>query len=301
MEDKTSVIEEAKERQQAEIEFVQAAYENDEAWCGNDDDSPTIIGRRLRLASTALPNECIDLVLELVMPKLYPVQQVLEVSAKVGTNSNGASSASSSLTKAAYQALPKLVETCRQVSAEMQGQETVLTIFQHADEWLENEWPAICAAHLTPRSNNNNDDDDNNDKDTTNTTPILAVIEFHHMLIGNSHKKEANALGAAASHGIWGLIFMGGPSLAVVRARDASDLQAWLVDCKKAGKQGQCVYWRQTEQHKEGAAATTLINNKLKVMPYAPGKDTKMDTAAYQQTLQEWGVPLPLPACPPLP
>ena len=82
MEDR-SVIEETKERQQAEIEFVQAAYENDEAWCddGNDDDGPTI-GRRLRLASTAPPNECIDLVMELVMPPLYPVQQGLEVSAK---------------------------------------------------------------------------------------------------------------------------------------------------------------------------------------------------------------------------
>lgn len=95
---------------------------------------------------------------------------------------------------------------------------------------------------------------------------------------------------------------MGGPSLAVVQAHDASDLQAWLVDCKKAGKQGQCVYWRQIEQqHKEGAAAMTSINNKLKVMPYAPGKDAKMDTAAYQQTLQEWGIPLPLPTCHPLP
>lgn len=127
--------------------------------------------------------------------------------------------------------------------------------------------------------------------------PLYAVIEFHHMLIGNTHKKEAAAIGAAASHGVCGYIFMGGPSFAVVEATSVQDAMAWLADCKRAGKEGQCVYWKKKPISGTGSSQ---MNNKLKVMGYAPGKDTRMDTTAYKDTLAQLTIPFPLPACAPL-
>ena len=53
---------------------------------------------------------------------------------------------------------------------------------------------------------------------------IIAVVEFHHMLIGASHKKESLALSAAPANGIDGYIFMGGPSYAIVKCVDKQDM-----------------------------------------------------------------------------
>ena len=141
--------------------------------------------------------------------------------------------------------------------------------------------PSACA--LPPSTALNPDD------------PLYAVIEFHHMLIGPTHKKEAAALGAAASYGICGFIFMGGPSLAVIEAATVDDVRGWLSDCKKAGKEGSCVFWKAKIEK-----TAPSLNNKLKVMAYAPGKDTKMDMAGYQQTLARLNIPFPLPSCAPL-
>lgn len=114
------------------------------------------------------------------------------------------------------------------------------------------------------------------------------------MLIGPTHKKEAAALGAAACYGICGFVFMGGPSAAIVYASALHDLTAWLADCKKAGKQGQVKFWKVVATN---APPPMNHNNKLKVVPYATGKDTKMDTVAYQKALATMQIPCPLPPC----
>lgn len=120
---------------------------------------------------------------------------------------------------------------------------------------------------------------------------LYAVVEFHHMLIGHSHKKEAAALSAASACGIQGFIFMGGPSAAVVEATKA-DLLEWLGDCKKAGKEGTVACWKR----KQGTSPP--INSKLKVVPYGSAKDTKMDVQAYKDQLAAVDIPSPLPSCP---
>ena len=141
--------------------------------------------------------------------------------------------------------------------------------------------------------------------------PILTVLEFHHMLRGPSHKKEATVVTAAATHGIRGWLFLGGPSFAVILAATLEDIKAWCTDCQKAGKPATVVYWRQLgEEEDDPSTATTtstavstssfLFPNKLKVMDYAPGKDTKLDLVAYKQTLATVGLPYPLPSSPPL-
>lgn len=117
---------------------------------------------------------------------------------------------------------------------------------------------------------------------------LLAVIEFHHMLIGSSHKKEAVALTAAKGL-VVGYIFMGCPSMAIIQATK-SDLLEWLLQTKRAGKPGSITYWTTLMNAKNSHASihtTTDDNNhagnKLKVMPYAAamhggGKSDRMDT-----------------------
>lgn len=142
------------------------------------------------------------------------------------------------------------------------------------------------------------EDDDNRQSSATQTQPqnmnIVSVVEFHHMLIGPSHKKEAQALSSAASHGIVGQIFMGGPSVAVVKSMDKDDLTNWLQDCKKAGKPGAILFWKEVSQDN----LPTDWPTKLKVAPYAGGKGEKPDMDAYKQVLKKVDIPHPLPDCP---
>jgi len=122
---------------------------------------------------------------------------------------------------------------------------------------------------------------------------ILAVVEFHHMLIGKSHKKESEALSAAANI-VRGWIFMGGPSVAVVQATK-TDLQDWVQACKRAGKTGDIRYWRL--QSKDGSKPLVDFPTKLKTMGYASGKEAKMDTVEYKKILSNLEICFPLPKC----
>ena len=121
-----------------------------------------------------------------------------------------------------------------------------------------------------------------------------AVVEFHHMLIGKSHKKEAAALSAAEGV-IRGWIFMGGPSRAVVQASSNEDLRWWLQECKRAGKPGEIRYWRRLDIYDSDNTAHKMVPNKLKAMGYS-GKDAKMDLLMYQQTLAQLNIASPFPA-----
>ena len=122
---------------------------------------------------------------------------------------------------------------------------------------------------------------------------IVAVVEFHHMLIGPSHKKEAQALSAASSHGVVGQIFMGGPSFAVVKSMVKDDLAKWLQDCKKAGKPGTVTFWKEIAQ----GILPSDWPTKLKVVQYAGGKGEKPDLNSYKEALEKADIPFPLPPC----
>lgn len=122
---------------------------------------------------------------------------------------------------------------------------------------------------------------------------IVAVVEFHHMLIGPSHKKEAQALSAASSHDVVGQIFMGGPSFAVVKSMVKDDLANWLQDCKKAGKPGTILFWKETVQ----GILPSDWPTKLKFVQYARGKGEKPDLDSYKEALKKVDIPFPLPPC----
>mmetsp|Transcript_3116 Transcript_3116/g.6741 ORF Transcript_3116/g.6741 Transcript_3116/m.6741 type:complete len:267 (+) Transcript_3116:86-886(+) len=138
-------------------------------------------------------------------------------------------------------------------------------------------------------------------KETSASSPaqhvdlIIAVIEFHHMLIGPSHKKESLALSAAPANGIDGYIFMGGPSFAVVRCVDKQDVINWLQECKKSGKPGNVGYWKSISI----ADVPSDWPNKLRVMGYAGGRGDKPDAECYKRTLSLLNIAYPLPSsCP---
>lgn len=132
-------------------------------------------------------------------------------------------------------------------------------------------------------------------EDTDRRRPVTAVIAFHHMLIGPGHKKETRVRQRATRSGVRGWMFTGGPGRAVVTVSRRDDLTAWLRECHRAGKAGTCVYWKYDDDDEN--VISEDVPTKLKTMPYAAGKDTKMDTTAFEATLAKMGIPYPLPPC----
>ena len=124
---------------------------------------------------------------------------------------------------------------------------------------------------------------------------ILAIVEFHHMLIGASHKKEAQVISAAITNGVRGYIYMGGPSYAVIITSDKEDLLTWLHDCKKVGKVGTIRYWKL--QFNSNIECEYEWPSKLKVIQYAnsKGKGDKPDMGQYKHLLVQLGIAYPLP------
>ena len=101
------------ERQQAEFDFVEAAYDAEEAWISN--------GRVHRRLGD-------DLTISFHFPDDYPSQSALVVEG----------SASS---KTGYDALPRLLEICRAAADDQLGEEALFVCFAAADEWLLEEYP----------------------------------------------------------------------------------------------------------------------------------------------------------------
>lgn len=169
----------------------------------------------------------------------------------------------------------------------------------------DTEMGILWAEHCRAEFGCDNYDDKNVNKSTedesTTSSPaadpqhvIIAVIEFHHMLIGQSHKKESQALSAAASNGVLGYIYMGGPSYAVVKAMHKGDLVNWLQECKKASKPGNIGYWKTVPNDN----IPIDWPNKLKIMGYTSGKGEKPDMESYTRILSQLDIPYPLPTCP---
>ncbi len=168
---------EIKERQEAELEFVKAAYTNDEAWItsttssrSHDNDKVNFaitpqycIHRRLRLPSAR--STCsspsihqsdedskvqyyVPIELILTMPQGYPIDpnEILNIQAKVVENNYKNEcivSSSSPIRKLAFDSLQNLIQVCLDVASDEYLEEAVLAVFTIADEWIEMEWQEI--------------------------------------------------------------------------------------------------------------------------------------------------------------
>jgi len=69
-----------------------------------------------------------------------------------------------------------------------------------------------------------------------------AFVSFHHMLYGNEHKKEQKVVDLARSMALSGFIAYGKPSLVCVECSSAEEVEQFLKEAKRVGKEGSLTY-----------------------------------------------------------
>lgn len=208
----------ANERQEGEIDFVEAAYESNEAWC---EDSWKIF-RRLHLPCGDA--NAVVIILELHMPELYPEQDCLAVLGFV-------ESASSPLAaKAGYDGLPELLNSCRQLSRALEGSEAVLSLLQFADEWVSDHWPTfVSMLNYDPQGNRG-------DSSSSGTATLVPSPVFGRRLIYSHHiiakRKRAEIQALASEHKLSGFVKIGWPGIIIVEGLE-EDCQAFYDDIRR--------------------------------------------------------------------
>ena len=202
-----------KERRIAELEFVSCAYSPDEAW--TELESDTIESSRVhRRMDLAYDQQKVPIRLTLTLPESYPTEASLDVSATIIDDSGACSSAV--LLKSAYNALPKLAVSCRQVAVESIGEEAVFTVLSHADEWILDQWPDHCKAvshgETTPEAASAK-------KSSSSEPAILGrrLIYSHHII---SKIKRADMKGLASHHKLTGYIKIGWPGIIIIEGAE---------------------------------------------------------------------------------
>lgn len=218
------------------MEFVSSAYSDEEAWCDMASTSPGVkrkanntsqihmVHRRLSLPTPS--GHAVSVVLVLSMPKAYPATSPLEISSTVEEDR------STGGTKMAHNALPVLAESCRQVAAEMCGDESVFSVLSHADEWIQDQWPSFCQDSNTT---NKNDYSHNNNslKKPKGDQPIILgrrLIYSHHII---SKIKRANMKQLGAYYKLTGYVKIGWPGIIIIEGSEEScqdfydDIKVW--------------------------------------------------------------------------
>ena len=138
---------EREERRNAEVEFVKCAYNPEEAKCNTDGTISLLLFLNTHNAGSSnhdLDDYNIKVELLLSMPTLYPDSTSLQIlRASIVSQSPSQSSSSGAVLKTAINALPQLIQACREVADENLGQESILSVFQCADIWVQDVWPTI--------------------------------------------------------------------------------------------------------------------------------------------------------------
>jgi hypothetical protein len=167
----------AYERREAELQFIECAYSSDECWMerfeggGSDTINISSVGkiiaqikRRLVVSvPTAAPKSCENpsstintqlhgngkgvlssssIILTISIPEGYPVKEdeVVQLEASI----TGQTMAPS-LQKLAVNALPSLLAACRREARKYSGCEALHPILSCAESWIENEWRDIVS------------------------------------------------------------------------------------------------------------------------------------------------------------
>lgn len=232
---------ELRERRQAELDFVSAAYGPEEAWWsllesedGNlDEGSIDIIvarvHRRLDLkpaaasTSDSTTDSSLPIVLKLSMPAGYPCHVPLQVQASLLASSSpppSLSSPSPTLIKAAYDALPKLTEACRQTALESVGEEAIFSVLSTAEQWLQDEWPQQLEHYASSLYSSRDAATPNGTTSTAITAPILLgrrLIYSHHII---SKSKRADIQSLATQLHLTGYLKIGWPGLIIIEGRE---------------------------------------------------------------------------------
>mmetsp|Transcript_700 Transcript_700/g.1228 ORF Transcript_700/g.1228 Transcript_700/m.1228 type:complete len:512 (-) Transcript_700:865-2400(-) len=249
---------ECRERQEAELDFVQSAYTEQEAWITTTSSTSShassgevinTIHRRLDLqcddntknddnhAAAIIPVEIL-----ITLPLMYPVDEsslahvdvslldsstTATATATTTTTTIGLTTANLSLRKLVINSLPSLLQVCRDISKEFAGQEAVFAILSRADEWLHQEWRGILSMTMTRTSNNNNNhDDDNEEKQSSpsicnNQELVLArkLIYSHHIIAKSKRKAIADL---SRDYELGGYAKIGWPGIIIVEGEESN-------------------------------------------------------------------------------
>lgn len=212
---------ELSERRNAELEFVSAAYDPQEAWSSIGNDGFPSIHRRLTLPLN--DKDMATVMLELTMPAGYPLHSPLKITAKVEDSS------CSSNMKPVWDVLPLLLETCREEADNAVGMEAVFAVLSRADDWISEDWPKYCIAQ----------EESSNNKQCTSTLPpnpasstILGrrLIYSHHLI---SKVKRADIRALASHYDLTGYVKIGWPGIILIEGSEESciafydDIRGW--------------------------------------------------------------------------
>jgi len=178
-------ITEAKERHEVEIEYITSAYGKSEAWVERisnvsqkNTTSPTIeIHRKINLAPT---NEAIELILIMTNEYLVKEDSKLLINALL-TDEN---KSNPSYRRKALNAIPSLLQACREEAEVCSGQESVFAILHKADEWIDTEWQSLL------HTNEEKTNEENLDNPTKKERYILErrVIYSHHIIASSKRR-----------------------------------------------------------------------------------------------------------------
>ena len=239
--------EEAEERRQAEIDFVSAAYpDEDEAWIeqgnGTDKKSATttcstgtqiLVHRRLQLTSPSdddggIVGASIDVILSISMPEGYPVEEdaVLLVNARI---SNDASASScTNLRKLVINTLPLLIDSCRSTAQEYAGSEAVFAVLGRADEWVSTDWVNVCES--SPSVAENVSKDTNRPTSCTESGLVLGrrLIHSHHIIAPTKRKAIVEL---AQHYNLGGFSKIGWPGIIIIEGEE-KDCIAYVDDIR---------------------------------------------------------------------
>jgi hypothetical protein len=208
------VQKECQDRREAELEFISSAYTPAEAFC-NANDSLIVIHRRLHLTylnadptSTSLP-----IVLILELPMKYPIIEPLLVKdVKLEPDANGNRNAV--MQKKALNALPSLLETCRNIAEDLMGEESVFVVFSAAEDWINEEWPKLVNNH-NKQQDPQLEPPDESLLEFARETKVLGrrLIYSHHII---AKKKRADIKALVANYELTGYMKIGWPGLLIV-------------------------------------------------------------------------------------
>ena len=191
--------EEARERREAEFDFVSAAYDDTEAWV-----TDCAVVRRLR-------SDNVSFLMELQWAKLYPAQGSLDASVRL-ENGRGFS-------KAAHDAVPDLLRVCREAAEEAE-EEAIFAVFARAQEWLDDTWPALLSASAA---------DAPPPEDTTTTKEPMSPCSLTRNLIYSHHiissVKRADIKRLASELHLTGYMKIGWPGILLLEGNDADCIE----------------------------------------------------------------------------
>jgi len=221
--------EEVKERQQAELDFVTAAYSPEEAWISYQ---PIIKVHRLlhlpfqevRDEESTTSSSSISIKLEISMPQYYPVEEscILSIGAFLPSSASG----DIFWTKIAIDAIPNLLNKLRSVAVESAGQEAIFVVLSTAEEWIDVEWKEIVSSAQSighgGLEGKENEIDHNHLRERKQSGKVVLarkLIYSHHIIAKTKRKAIADL---SRDYQLGGYAKIGWPGIIIIEGEESS-------------------------------------------------------------------------------